>query len=189
MILYHMSQTLKLGDLLQPDYLKKAECYQPYIQALRDGGNSINDLIESKLTDAAVDWNGLVKCVVEGVFEYIRETEFPELPSRLNSSYYFEGLEHFEALYQAGWAQEPPEKQAMVHLFEIEINDGPLYRFDMCIFDEAYDAMMERRNLGFVRDAAWKYFAGEHTAQPIWEIMSDKPAKAVKDMTSCLQGK
>ena len=181
-----MSQTLQLGDSLQPDFLQKKERYQPYIQALRNGGNSINDLIEYQRKDPSVDWNELVKCLVEGVFEYIRETEFPMIPSRLNSSYYFEGLEHFETLYQAGWAQEPPEKQALVHLFEIEIEEEQLHRFDMCVFDEAYDVMLERQDLQFVIDSARKYFSGEHTAEPIWEVMSDKPAKAVKDITDCL---
>ena len=184
--LYHMSQTLQLGDLLQPDFLQKKERYQPYIQALRNGGNSINDLIEHQRKNPSVDWNELVKCIVEGVFEYIRETEFPMIPSRLNSSYYFEGLEHFETLYQAGWAQEPPEKQALVHLFEIEISEEQLHRFDMCVFDEAYDVMLERQDLQFVIDSARKYFTGEHTSEPIWEIMSDKPAKAVKAITDCL---
>ena len=93
-----MSQTLQLGDSLQPDFLQKKERYQPYIQALRNGGNSIIDLIEYQRKNPSVDWNELVKCIVEGVFEYIRETEFPMIPSRLNSSYYFEGLEHFEKL-------------------------------------------------------------------------------------------
>ena len=184
--LYHMSQTLQLGDSLQPDFLQKKERYQPYIQALRDGGNSLNDLIENQRKGAFADWNELVKCIAEGVFEYIRETEFPMIPSRLNSSYYFEGLEHFETLYQAGWAQEPPEKQALVHLFEIEIEEEQLHRFDMCVFDEAYDVMLERQDLQFVIGSARKYFSGGHTAEPVWEVMSDKPAKAVKDITDCL---
>ena len=184
--LYHMSQTLQLGDSLQPDFLQKKERYQPYIQALRNGGNSINDLIEYQRKDASVDWNELVKCIVEGVFEYIRETEFPMIPSRLNCSYYFEGLEHFETLYQAGWAQEPLEKQALVHLFEIEIEEEQLHRFDMCVFDEAYDVMLERQDLQFVIDSAKKYFSGGHTAEPMWEVMSDKPATAVKDITERL---
>ena len=181
-----MSQTLQLGDSLQPDFLQKKERYQPYIQALRNGGNSINDLIEHQRKNPSVDWNELVKCIVEGVFEYIRETEFPMIPSRLNSSYYFEGLEHFETLYQAGWAQEPPEKQALVHLFEIEIEEERLHKFDMCVFDEAYDIMLERQDLPFVIESARKYFSGDHTTEPMWEIMSDKPAKAVKDITDCL---
>lgn len=188
MILYHMSQTLQLGDLLQPDYLKKSERYQPYIQALSEGGNCIFDLIEHKRMDASIDWNELVKWCVEGVFEYIRETEFSMIPSRLKSNYYFEGLDNFETLYQAGWAQEPAEIRAQIHLFEIEIAEEYPYKFDMCIFDEAYDAMSEYQDLQFVIESARRYFAGEHTAAPVWEIMSDKPARAVKDITAYLHG-
>lgn len=31
-----------------------------------------------------------------------------------------------------------------------------------------------------------RYFEGKHTTTPIWEIISDKPAKAVKDITFIL---
>ena len=34
MILYHMSQTLKLGDEMKPDYQKNMKLVQPFIQAL-----------------------------------------------------------------------------------------------------------------------------------------------------------
>lgn len=184
MIVYHMSQTLQLGDLLQPDYLKKADRYRPYIQALREGAKPFYGLIEHKMTEESVEWNELVKCCVEGVFEYIRETEFPLIPSRLKSNYYFESLDNFELLYQAGWAQESAEKQAQIRLFEIEITEEFLHKFDMCIFDEAYDTMSERQDLQLVLASARRYFAGEQTAEPVWEIMSDKPARAIRDITA-----
>lgn len=188
MIVYHMSQTLQLGDLLQPDYLKKSERYQPYIQALREGGNCIYDLIEHNRKDTSIDWNELVKRCVEGTFEYVRETEFPMIPSRLKSNYYFAGLDNFKTLYQAGWAQEPAEIQAQIHLFEIEVAEEHPLKFDMCIFDEAFDVMSEHQDLRFVIEFARRYFAGEHTVTPIWEIMSDKPARAIKDITTYLHG-
>ena len=188
MILYHMSQTLQLGDPLLPDFLKKSERYQPYIQAFREGDKSINDLMEYERNDASIDWNDLVKWCVEGAFEYIRETEFPLIPSRMKSTYYFEELDYFKTLYQAGWAQEPAEIQAQIHLFEVEIDGEPLHRFDMCVFDEAYDVMLEKQDLQFVIETARRYFSGEQTANPVWEIMSDKPAKAVKDITHYLRG-
>ncbi len=187
MILYHMSQTLRIGEQLQADYLKKAERYQPYIQALKKGENRIFDLIEHEDKGGAVSWSDIVKRCVEGVFEYIRETEFTQIPSRLNSSFYFDCLAHFGILYQAGWAQEPAEIQAQIHLFEIEIAEEHPHKFDMCIFDEAYDAMLERQDLRFILDSARRYFSGQHTLAPVWEIMSDKPARAVRDITRALK--
>lgn len=188
MILYHMSQTLQLGDMLYADYWGKSDRYQTLIQAFRDGLNCVCDLIEKKRMEASVDWNDLVKWCVEGAFEYIRETEFSPLPSRLSSNYYFDDLSNFEKLYQAGWAQDPAEIQAQIHLFEIEIAEDQPRKFDMCIFDEAFDIMVERQDIQFVLDSARRYFSGEQTAEPIWEIMSDKPARAVKDITAFLHG-
>ena len=34
---------------------------------------------------------------------------------------------------------------------------------------------------------ARRYFAGEQTAEPVWEIMSEKPARAVKDISDYLR--
>lgn len=187
MILYHMSQTLQLGDMLCADYLGKSDRYQTFIQAFRGGLNCVCDLVEKKQNEASVDWNDLVKWCVEGAFEYIRETEFSSLPSRLSSNYYFEDLYNFDKLYQAGWAQEPIEIQAQIHLFEIEIAEENPRKFDMCIFDEAYDVMAERQDIQFVLESARKYYAGEQTTDPVWEIMSDKPARAVKDISDYLR--
>jgi len=58
----------------------------------------------------------------------------------------------------------------------------------MRVYDEAYDAMTENEDVKKVLACARRYFAGEQTANPVWEIMSDRPAKAVKDITSNLYG-
>ena len=144
-------------------------------------------MLQNTLNTISVDWNDLVKWCVEGAFEYVREAEFSSLPSRLSSNYYFEDPYNFKKLYQAGWAQEPTEIQAQINLFEIEIAEDQSRKFDMCIFDEAYDVMVERQDIQFVLDSARRYFAGEQTANPVWEIMSDKPARAVKDISDYLR--
>ena len=58
---------------------------------------------------------------------------------------------------------------------------------DMRIFDEAYDAIWEREDVHAVLNCARWYFAGEASAEPVWEILSEKPAKAVRDMTDYLR--
>lgn len=56
----------------------------------------------------------------------------------------------------------------------------------MLFFDEAYDVMLETQDIKIVIDCARRYFEGAHTSTPVWEIISDKPAKAVKDVTFIL---
>lgn len=58
----------------------------------------------------------------------------------------------------------------------------------MLLFDEAFDAMWDNDDIHTAIDCACRYFSEEHTTTPVWEIMSDKPAKAVKDITSILNG-
>ena len=36
-------------------------------------------------------------------------------------------------------------------------------------------------------DCARAYFAGEHSEMPVWEILSDKPAETVRDISDILQ--
>ena len=57
----------------------------------------------------------------------------------------------------------------------------------MLIYDEAYDAMFEKQNVESVLSCARRYFSGQQSTAPVWEIMSDKPAKAVKDISSFLR--
>ena len=53
----------------------------------------------------------------------------------------------------------------------------------MRVYDEAYDAMEQREDVKTVLACARRYFAGGQTAKPVWEIMSDRPARAVKDIS------
>lgn len=47
--LYHMSETLKLGDKLKPDYLNKSINCEPYISAMENGLDSLKILLEKSL--------------------------------------------------------------------------------------------------------------------------------------------
>ena len=58
----------------------------------------------------------------------------------------------------------------------------------MRVYDEAYDAMYDHDDVQIVLACARRYFAGEQTAQPVWELMSDSPARAVRDITGFLKG-
>ena len=68
----------------------------------------------------------------------------------------------------------------------MEVDDPAPQRRDMSVFDEAYDAI-ERQELDAALAAAERYFRGEASAGPVWEILSDRPAKAVQDLTHLLR--
>lgn len=194
MILYHMSQTLKLGDELIADYQKNMKLVQPFIQALEQSVDCFYGMVLNAKYMCAVltkfklwEWSDYAKWATEGAFEFIRRTEFPESYSRMESNYFYDDLPNCKKLYEYDWSCESEEEQQKVHLFEVELEDAVPQRCDMNIYDEAYNAMSERQDVIFVLDCARRYFAGENTAEPVWEIMSDKNAKAVKDISEYIR--
>ena len=195
MKLYHMSQTLKLGDELTPDYQKNMALVQPFVQALEQNEDCFYGMVlNGKYLYAVLgkfnlwEWSDYAKWATEGAFEYIRKTEFPESYSRMKSNYFYDDLPNCKKLYEYDWGSENEEEQQKVHLFEIEVDDIAPQQRDMNIYDEAYNAMSETQNIQVALACARRYFAGEQTANPVWEIMSDKPARAIKDITYYLRG-
>lgn len=185
MRVYHMSQTLQHGNKLKAGYRGNAERCNMFIKALEHSESYLQSMIaDMKLPND--EWREYVKWCVEGIFEFVRKTEFPSLPSRLDCSYFFDSLDCFKPLYEAGWAQEPEAERAKIRLFEIDLNEENPIKCDMRIFDEAYDTMLDTQNISAVLDCARRYFSGQPSTDPIWEIMSDKHAIATKDITDSL---
>lgn len=99
MILYHMSQTLKLGDELIVDYQKNMKLVQPFIQALEQSVDCFYGMVLNAKYMYAVltkfklwEWSDYAKWATEGAFEFIRRTEFPESYSRMESNYFYDDL-------------------------------------------------------------------------------------------------
>ncbi len=194
MKLYHMSDTLKLGDEMKPDYQNCSDLSQPFVQALEQSIDCFYAMVlNGKYLRAVLgkfklwEWSDYVKWSVEGAFEYVRKTEFPHCYSRLKSNYFYKDLESCKILYEYDWGQASQEEQAAVHLYEVEVHDEHPQILDMRIFDEAYAAMEKREDVRFVLDCARRYFAGEQTPEPVWEVMSVGKATAIADVTDCLR--
>lgn len=186
MKVYHMSQTLKNGDELQADYKGNTKKCEDFLSALEQGEETLYSMIVSQNMEEE-HWRDYVKWCVEGIFEFVRRRKFSNIPSRLKCSYFFDELENFKTLYEAGWAQESEEERAKLRLYEVELDDECAAKLDMLAFDEAYDVMYATKNIQAVMNCAERYFSGLGTPKPIWEIMSDKRARAVKDITDYLQ--
>ena len=91
-------------------------------------------------------------------------------------------------LFDYDWGSASEEERNSIHLYEIDLEDNAPVCLDMRVYDEAYTAMEEREDVQTVLDCARRYFRGEATANPVWELMSNKPAKAVRDITAFLHG-
>ena len=195
MKLFHMSQTLQLGDRLKPDYDKTTDLCQPFVQALERSEDCFYGMVLNGKYMCAVlrkfrlrEWSNYAKWATEGAFEYVRQKEFPRSYSRLKSNYFYDDLPSCKKLYEYDWGGDSEEAQEKVHLFEVDVEDIAPQRRDMNIYDEAYNAMSDKQDVSLVLSCARRYFAGEHTADPVWEILSDKPAIAVKDISTYLHG-
>ena len=194
MKLYHMSQTLQLGDTLTPDYQKNMALVQPFVQSLEKSEDCFYGMIlNGKYLYAVLgkfdlwEWSDYAKWATEGAFEFIRKTEFPDSHSRMNCNYFYDNLPDCKKLYAYDWGCESEEEQAKVHLFEVDVEDDAPQKRDMNIYDEAYNAMSESQNVRLVLDCARRYFGGEQSATPVWEMLSPRAAKAVTDVTSYLK--
>lgn len=194
MKLYHMSDTLKLGDTMIPDHKRTMELSQPFIQALEQSVDCYYAMVlNGKYLRAVLgkfklwEWSDYVKWSVEGAFEYIRKTEFPDCASRIRSNYFYDNLHDCRVLYDYDWGSASEEERSQIHLYEIELDADQVERRDMRVFDEAYSAMEDREDIRTVLSCARRYFAGEQTAEPVWELLSDRPATAVKDITEFLR--
>lgn len=190
MKLYHMSDTLKLGDGMKLDFKNTMSLAQPFVQALEQSEDCFYAMVlNGKYLRAVLgkfklwEWSDYVKWSVEGAFEYIRKTEFPHCVSRIRCNYFYDNLDACKTLYEYDWGQASEEERAGIHLYEVELDADSFEKRDMRVYDEAYEAMEEHDNVKKVLACARRYFAGEQTDAPVWELLCDKPARAVRDIT------
>ncbi len=193
MILYHMSQTLKCGDTLIPDFQKLKDLCEPFVQALEYSGDCFYGmLLNGKYLYAVLrkshlrEWSDYAKWATEGLFEFVRKNEYPDCYSRLNSFFFYDNFDDSKKLYWYDWGDATEEERSEVHLFEVDLDDDAPQRRDMSLFDKAYDAISEKQNMAASLNYARQYFAGEQSDTPVWEILSNKKAVVYRDITNKL---
>lgn len=157
MKLYHMSDTLKLGDEMALDFKKTTSLAQPFVQALEQSEDCFYAMVlNAKYLRAVLgkfqlwEWSDYVKWSVEGAFEFIRKTEFPHCASRIHCKYFYDSLEACKILYEYDWGNASEEERSQIHLFEMEVDAEAVETRDMRVYDEAYDAMFEREDVAAV---------------------------------------
>lgn len=60
-----------------------------------------------------------VKWASEGIFEYVRQNEFPEFPNRIESNYFFDSIESSKRLFEEDWGEADQEERDKIRLFEV----------------------------------------------------------------------
>ena len=195
MIVYHMSDTLRVGMELTPDHKNYFKLAEPFALALERGRESFyGAYFAARHMDEVLDRFGMAdlktdcdKWAAEGVFEYVRRREFPRCCCRLGGNYYFDTVEACRRLYERDWGRASEEERAKIRLFEVELSETDLTRHDMRFFDLAYDDLWERGDIENTLKLARSYFSGESTRDPVWEIVSDRAAAALRDVTELLR--
>lgn len=120
------------------------------------------------------------------MFEFVRKKEYPDSYSRLNSFFFYDDLNNSRKLYWDDWGTESDEERGKVHLFEVEVEDTAPQKRDMSLFNRAYAALSEKQDITFALSCARQYFSGEHSEEPVWEIMSNKRAVVRRDISDKL---
>lgn len=191
---YHMSETLRAGDTLEADHQELVKLAEPFVQALERSLDCFYGMVLNGKYMCAVleksglrEWSDYVKWSVEGAFEFIRRTEFPGAVSRLGCNYFYDNLEDVRRLYEYDWGEEPEEVQSRIHLFEVMLEEDTVQRYDMSIYDQAYDAMERNQDVQAVMACARRYFSGEHADEPVWEILCGKNVNITGDISSLIR--
>lgn len=194
MKLYHMSDTLQSGDVLASDYKRNAGLAEPFVRALQCSRDVFYAMILNAYYVGEVlaryDMRGMptneTKWACEGLFEYIRRTEFPEKCSRLKSNYYFDTLESCKKLYLEGWKNASAEEKQKIRLFEVEV-DGRNCKYDMQLFDRAYDLLADLESpdgIAEIYEIARAYYRGDCTENSVMEILSEGKAVAMQEIST-----
>lgn len=194
MKVYHMSDTLQLGMVLSPDYKEQMELTQPFVQALERSEDCFYAmLLNAKYLRAVLKKFGLMdmqtnytKWATEGIFEYVRKTEFPHCCCRLTGNYFFDDLENCRELFEVDWGNASPEERSKIKLYEVELEDSAPEKYDMRLFDEAFDAMWEHEDIQTAFQCARRYFNGDLSGNPMPEILSEQKAVAVAERSDYL---
>ena len=194
MIVYHYSQTLKAGDCLEPGHLDFTDLCEPFMQALAHGRDCFfGMLLNGKYMFALLNrsnlryWADYAKWATEGLFEYVRRTEYPQCVSRLKCNYFCADLNDCIRMFNEDWGEEDEEERKKVHLFEVEVPKDSLEMRDISVYDAAYDAINDEQDVDAAIGHARKYFEGHCGAKPNWEYLSASDAKAVKDISHYLR--
>ena len=189
MILYHYSvDSYKGGSTLINDYKNQYQYAEPFILALRQSMDVFTaayyaamymgrELVALKLRK----YENYCKDAVEAIFEYVRETEFPDLPSRLNCVYYCGTKAEALALMKDDCLADGLFSQEQVKLLEVDVDEARMQTYDQNFFNHAVEEIGHQHFESVFADAR-KYYSLERTEEPLLEIAADGPNRIIGEV-------
>lgn len=180
MKLFHYSADSYQGDKqLKNDYKNNYRFAEPFILALRESRDTFNAVFFAAMyMSREVKALGLrkyenyLKDAVEGIFEYVRETEFPDDTSRLRCVYYCESEKEALDYARDDCISGGLFTKEQVVLLEVEVEEKRIRRYDQTFYNLALEAV-ERNEIDSVFAYARKYFSCQRSETPLIEVVAD----------------
>ncbi|MBR1710587.1 MAG: hypothetical protein IJ719_17480 [Clostridia bacterium] len=180
MKLYHYSVDSYQGaKQLTNDYKNNYRFAEPYILALRESREAFDAVfLATMYMSREIKALGLRKYenyqkdAVEGIFEYVRETEFPENTSRLRCVYYCETEQEALAYAKEDCFSDGLFTKDQVALLEVEVEDSSIRRYDQFYYNLALEAI-KKHNIDSVFAYARKYYSCQRSDHPLIEVVAD----------------
>lgn len=189
MLLYHYSvDSYKGGDKLINDYKNGYGFAEPFLLALHDSREvfrasyyatmyTARELMALKLRK----FENFRKDAVEAIFEYVRETQFPEKTSRLGCVYYCKSPEEAIELAKEDCLDEGLFTKDQVVLLEVMVDENRVFEYDQQFYNAAMERI-EENDFDEVFLLAKKYYAMERTKEPVIEIVCDSDNKILREI-------
>jgi len=192
MILYHYSvDSYQSGELLYNDYKKLYRFAEPFLLALQKSEECFWSTYFSAMSYSRElcalglrKRENYLKDAVEGIFEYVRQSEFNNASvSRIGCVYYCETKEEAIAYLQDDCIKSGEFTEAQVKLLEVDVDDDSVYRYDQAFYNQAEYIMETERDLEKAKDLARKYFSQGRTAEPLVELLSAGKNKILREIS------
>lgn len=180
MKLYHYSvDSYKGAKSLTNDYKNNYRFAEPYILALRESREIFNAVFFATMyMSREVKALGLRKYenyrkdAVEGIFEYVRESEFPGNTSRLRCVYYCESEKEALDYAEDDCIACGLFTKEQVVLLEVEVEESRIRRYDQSFYNLALEAI-KRNDIDSVFTYARQYFSCQRSDHPLIEVVAD----------------
>lgn len=180
MKLYHYSvDSYKGAKHLTNDYKNNYRFAEPFILALRESRETFNAVFFATMymsrevkALALRKYENYQKDAVEGIFEYVRETEFPKDTSRLRCVYYCESEKEALDYARDDCIASGLFTKDQVILLEVEVEENRVRRYDQSFFNLASEAI-EQNDIDSVFVYARKYFSCQRSDNPLIEVVAD----------------
>ena len=189
MKLYHYSvDSYKGSKSLTNDYKNSYQFAEPYILALRRSRETFDAVFFATMyISREVKALGLRKYenyqkdAVEGIFEYVRETEFPDDTSRLRCVYYCESEEEALAYMQDDCLSDGLFTKEQIILLEVEVEESRIRRYDQTFYNLASEAI-KQNDMDSVFSYARQYFSCQRSNNPLIEVVADGDNKVLRSI-------